>query len=831
MGIPKIALFLVLFGAAMATTGFADEIDLNSSTELYDPGAALLLYEDQSGTLSIQEIQSIDNRFERSGSAAPNFGFTSTIVWAKFAIRNGTNSTSWILEHDYAPMDYIDFYLLRDGTLEKSAKSGDLVAQSERDRKGRISQFYLDLEAGATYTVYLRFQTESSLVIPLKLRSLESAIQRDSQRQLIIGLYFGLMIIMVLYNLVIFLSTREKSYLYYVLFVAAHALFQACLLGVAQVYLWPNGTNWTNTSLGLFASLALAFSALFTREFLRTRKLLPKFGIVIDICLALALVNSFTMPLLSYAVGIRITNASLVVYSFIFIAAGIIVLRRGYKPARFYLLGWSLLAISAVIVALKNYGFLASTPFTNHVLQIGSIFEVLLLSLAITDRINLLRQEKLATEEQLLESQRAALIATEEKLYHDNLTGLPNRNRLISDIGGLGGAHLYLVNVDKFKQVNDYYGNKVGDQVLLELRRRIESLVPDTTTKLYKLHADEYALVIGGGDTGSRLSEARCIEIGNDLHEVCQNEPYAVNDRFVRLDVSVGIAGGVDSLLEQADMALSEARRTHTSVKLYDDSMPTKQQYENNLKVVSILRDALSSDAIVPYCQPIIRNSDRRIEKYECLMRIRDGSGDIVSPGAFIEIAKASKLYPELSRRMIGKSFELLKDSKYDFTLNLSIDDILSEETIDVIRGCLDDCRSSASVIFEILESEGIDRYDLVSEFIDEMKSRGCGIAIDDFGSGYSNFEHILRLNVDYIKLNSTLIRNLDTDPQAKAIVLPIVDFSKSLDILTVAEFVHSEPVFQEVDSLGIDYSQGNHFGAAAAQPIADSPTDSATGS
>ena len=100
------------------------------------------------------------------------------------------------------------------------------------------------------------------------------------------------------------------------------------------------------------------------------------------------------------------------------------------------------------------------------------------------------------------------------------------------------------------------------------------------------------------------------------------------------------------------------------------------------------------------------------------------------------------------------------------------------------------------------------------------MKDRGCGIAIDDFGSGYSNFEHILRLNVDYLKLDSSLVRTLDSDPQAKAIVAPIVSFSKSLEILTVVEFVHSEAVFQEVDGLKIDYSQGHFFGAPSPEPV-----------
>ena len=728
----------------------------------------------------------------------------------RFQIRNDTEHREWVLEHTLPPTDRVDLIQETDGMVVKTASSGELVAQ---DIPGRIARFTLNLEPGTTYTIFLRFQSKNTMALPIVIKSQERSFRHESRRQLLIGVFFGLMIIMVLYNFLILISTRELTYLYYVLFVATHAMVQAFLLGVAQLYIWPMGTDWNNVALVLFGSLSLAFSAIFTREFLRTRTLLSEFSFVIDICLGLALVNSALAPVLPYTVGIQIMNVSLVIYAIVYIAAAVVVLKRGYKPARYYLLGWSLLAVAAVVLALKNVGLVPSTHLTNYTLQIGSILEVVLLSLALADRINVMRDAKLAAEAHLLASQREALRVTEEKLYFDNLTGLPNRNRLISDSAVFTNPYLILINVDQFRQINDCYGNKVGDEVILELMRRIQSFDPGVVSRLYKLHADEFAMVADG-----EVGLARRTDVGQALHDVCHHAPYSVNDRFVRLDVTIGIANGADSLLERADMALTEARRTHASVTHYDDSMSTKQEYENNLRTVGMLRDALTDDAIMPYCQPIVSNARGRIEKYECLMRIRSGA-EIITPGSFLEIAKASKLYPELSRRLIVKSFDLFSKNSHDFSLNLSIDDILSADTIGVIRGCLDDCGRCESVVFEILESEGIERYELVSSFIEEMKDRGCGIAIDDFGSGYSNFEHILRLNVDYLKLDSSLVRTLDSDPQAKAIVAPIVSFSKSLGILTVAEFVHSEAVFQEVDGLKIDYSQGHFFGAPSPEP------------
>ena len=803
----------ILLGVATTVTAGPEPL-LLERPEAYTLGRYVELLEDRTMTMSIRDAVDSVERFRPSDSQEPNLGFTRSAYWARFSIANKTDTTGWIIENAYAPIDRIELYEVSGEAVVESMVSGDQVAQEDRSIRGATALFPVTIPTGETRTYYLRFETEGTMAMPLRIWTKDGFVERHATQQMIIGIYFGLMFIMAVYNLVIFFSVRELSYLYYVLFVVTHGIFQACLLGVASVYLWPQGGAWTNYSLVFFASLGLAFSALFTREFLHTKRMVPKLSIVIDLCLLLSLVNAIASPFIPYSVGIRVTNASLVAFSLIYIAVALVIYARGYKPARYYLIAWAALFVAAVTLALKNYGVLPSNIVTNSILQIGSIIEIVLLSLALTDRINILRQEKTAAERRLLESQEEALKATEAKLYFDNLTGLPNRNRLLLDIRSFARPHLFLINVDGFKQVNDYYGNKVGDQVLLELKSRIESFRPGLKTRLYKLHADEYALIID-----AEISIERCHELGEALHDYCQDRPYPVNETSVRLDVSIGISNEAGVLLEQADMALTEARRAHTSVRMYDETMQTKQEYEDNLKWVTVIRDALADDAIVPYFQPIVNNATRRIEKHECLIRIRDRENRIVSPGSFLRIAKASKLYPELSRRMIAKSFELLEWNPLKFTLNVSIDDIVSSETLDVIRKCLDKYRRSDSVVFEILESEGIHRYDLASSFIEEMKERGCSIAIDDFGSGYSNFEHILRLKVDFLKLNSSLIRNLDTDDQARAIVAPIVDFSRGLGIRTIAEFVHCESVFREVEAMGIDFSQGHFFGAAEPAP------------
>lgn len=194
-----------------------------------------------------------------------------------------------------------------------------------------------------------------------------------------------------------------------------------------------------------------------------------------------------------------------------------------------------------------------------------------------------------------------------------------------------------------------------------------------------------------------------------------------------------------------------------------------------------------------------------------------DESGQPVSPSQFLPAAKKIHLYRFITRCMIEQCFACFAENQYEFSLNLSCEDLLDPQLSAEIIARLESSDMAERVIFEILESEGIENYPSVRQFIDQVKALGCRIAIDDFGTGYSNFEHLLRLNVDLIKIDGSLIRQLDTDPNAITLTRGIVRFAGELGIQTVAEFVHSPAIYQQVKALGIDYAQGACIGMPAA--------------
>jgi diguanylate cyclase (GGDEF)-like protein len=803
---------LVIVFISLATSLFAEEkvLTLTADKTLYRLGGFISILEDPEGAYTLEEVREMDDQFELFQENEPNLGFSDAVYWVKLTVEEQRGvGKEWLLELGYPPMDHVEFfYQEAPGGEYDVYVSGDTVPTRKRVIPHRNHLFPIDPAPGEPHVYYLRVDSESSIVFPLRIWGKSRFSMLDSKNQLLLGLFFGLLFIMVLYNMPLFISSRERAYLYYILFVASNIVFQLAFTGVGLVYLWPNSPWWANYSLPLFGSLSVTFAILFTINFLQTRRWTPRLHKLLYVFVVISLANSCLSPIIPYWITIQITNFLLIVVAGISIFTALLVYRKGYVPARYYFLAWMFLFAAVIIVAFKNLGVLPSTAFTSSVLQTGMALEVILLSIALADRIAHLRKSREKAEQEKLQHQQIALQATEEKLYKDNLTGLPNRNSLIRDIDATAHPSLFLINIDHFKEVNDLYGNTIGDQLLVLLGKRVEAIPLSFSSTVYRLHADEFALLIP-----RPLENETMEEIGKMIYVRCQEEPYKIGDRTIRLEVSIGIASGKDNLLEKADMALTQSRETQLHFCLYNTSMGTKKQYENNLKWIDIIRASIAENRVIPVFQPILHNKSNTIEKYETLIRLQNSNQELITPGSFLSIAKKAKLYPYLSRIVINKSFEICSTSTKEFSINLSVDDLNNRDTLDLIRELCNNPQVKNRIVFEIVESEGISNYEEVASFIEEMKSKGMKIAIDDFGTGYSNFEYILRLDVDYIKIDASLIKNIHTDTLCRYVTETILDLSKKLKIKPIAEFVHNEEVFAMVNQLDVDYSQGFYIG------------------
>ncbi|OGO84613.1 MAG: hypothetical protein A2Y24_01135 [Clostridiales bacterium GWE2_32_10] len=399
------------------------------------------------------------------------------------------------------------------------------------------------------------------------------------------------------------------------------------------------------------------------------------------------------------------------------------------------------------------------------------------------------------------------------RYYEDINTGLENNEKLIKDIENKKDYAVIIINVDKFRKINEFYGYDIGDNISLQIIERIKKFIPTNDIfKIYKLQIDEYAILIR-----KRISFMNFDMFAKALYdELCEKE-YVYDNNYINIAVSIGVAVNEKSnikqdLLKNANFAIEHARKNDERFVVYSSEIENLS--EDNFEIISIIKYAINNDKIHVYYQPIVNNKTRNIEKYEALVRMEDEHGNIYAPITFLGIAKQIKLYSYITKIVITKAIEKFSALPYKVSINLSVGDMMNEEIKKfIIDKLLEHPEMYQRLIFEILETESISNYDKISAFLDDIKRLGCKISIDDFGTGYSNFFNILKLNVDTIKIDGSIIKNVATDKNAQVITKAIVGFARELNIELVAEFVSTEEIYNKVNNLGIAYSQGYYFG------------------
>jgi len=406
-------------------------------------------------------------------------------------------------------------------------------------------------------------------------------------------------------------------------------------------------------------------------------------------------------------------------------------------------------------------------------------------------------------------------------LYVDNLTQLSNRTKLIRDVQNknLGINALSIIDINSFKEVNDFFGHKVGDMILKKVVEIINEMIKFVKDKviLYKFSADVYCLA----NIGLLPNEFKDIVV-YILGSIESNVIY-IDEQEIDITATAGITFSPNNnKLITADLALQAAKQEHKKFLVFYDELDNLIKYEKNMLWTKKLKKAMDSDNIVVYFQPLVNNKTMKVDKYECLVRMLD-DGKVIAPFFFLGVSKKANQYANITKIVIEKSFKEFENLDFEFSINVSYEDIQEDDFIDFVKGKLKKYNVAKRVVWEILEDEGIKNYDLLFNFIKEVKSFGCRIAIDDFGSGYSNFEHLLKMNVDYLKIDASLVKNVARDENSYKIVKTIIEFANSLHLKTIAEYVESEEIFNITKKLGADYSQGYHFSAPIEKPILES--------
>lgn len=393
---------------------------------------------------------------------------------------------------------------------------------------------------------------------------------------------------------------------------------------------------------------------------------------------------------------------------------------------------------------------------------------------------------------------------TEKLAYFDQLTNLPNRQKMLLDISVNSPTACAIFNIDEFKEINDFFGTENGDKILQDIAKWFLKFDFET----YRIDGDEFAILYY-----EDLSIEHIKHNIENILSLFEEEQFHIEGEIIHIRFSTGIAKESKNLLTKADIAVHYAKENKIKISVYEENANIEKKYKENIAMATSIREALIDNRIICHYQPILDIKTNKINKYETLVRMIDKDGNLITPINFLNIAKKTKLYSHITQEVIHQACNTFKDREEAFSINLSIDDIKDSNTVQEIIKTIIKTNTASRIIFEILESEGIENYEEVVNFITQIKALGAKIAIDDFGTGYSNFEHILKLNVDYIKIDGSLIKGIQQDKKHKIIVETIVDFAKKVGSKTIAEFVSDEEIFKNIKEIGVDFSQGYFTG------------------
>ena len=396
--------------------------------------------------------------------------------------------------------------------------------------------------------------------------------------------------------------------------------------------------------------------------------------------------------------------------------------------------------------------------------------------------------------------------------YHDSLTKLYNKTYLEKKLNHQQNISLILLNVDNFSYINTTYGFEFGDKLLIEISQHL--LDTFNTACVFRINADEFGLIY----EGKINLEEKII----DLREYFSNRRLTIENIDLKITFTYGAVIGDENLLRDATIALKYAKNSgknnyHVYNKLHDAL--TFSNRDKFIKSSSMLHDALDEDRVIPYFQGIIDNKTAKITKFEALVRIQKDD-EVISAYEFLEAAKLSGFLPDITKIMIDKSFKIMSQHEYTFSINITEEDLNKNYLVEYLKEKTKEYNiDSSRITLEILEgiSSG-SKSDSVKQ-LRVLQKLGYTIAIDDFGAEYSNFERVLDLDVGLLKIDAKYIKDIDVNKKSYEITRAMAYFAKNANIPCVAEFVHSKSVQKVIEELGIDYSQGFYFSEPAPYP------------
>ncbi|MCH8499773.1 MAG: diguanylate cyclase [Marinobacter sp.] len=607
----------VLWGFLLAWPALAEPVPWGAHSHRISAAHYVEYWRDDDQNTSMSEVLALgDQAWRRNTADEINLGYTTTPHWFRTSLVNQSNQPLTILlELAYPVLDYVDVYLIRDGLVVRHYEMGDKVPFYERPIKHRHFAVPLEAEPGEVLDILLRVQTTSSLQVPLTFWRPDTFFAANQSISLFEGMYYGIFVVMVLYNLFVFLAVGERSFLYYVGFITAMPLFIASLHGVSFQYLWPNAVWWNDQAIIFFLSAVVVFITLFAKKFMAVRdtnhRVLNRIMLLMVGIGGLGVFSAFLVP---YGHTIRPTILVAGFGCLMILVVGIVRAWQGNVAARYFTTAWLVMLFGGIMLALSKVGAIPRNGLTENSVQVGSAIGVILLSMALADRLNREKKAAFEAQQRLFREERKVRLEQEKSLQFqqeanalleqrvqertkdletlnqrlqelnatDALTGLRNRGHFdqiftqacVKGFRFARSVSLLVLDIDHFKKFNDTYGHLVGDDCLQMVADCIKHHVTRPQDLAARYGGEEFVVLLP--DT----PQEGAVRVAERIRKELESTDFRVGDKVLRLTLSIGVATAVPkqaditkSLFKAADSALYEAKEAgRNRVAIYADT-------------------------------------------------------------------------------------------------------------------------------------------------------------------------------------------------------------------------------------------------------------------
>ncbi|MCP4969654.1 MAG: EAL domain-containing protein [Arcobacter sp.] len=396
-----------------------------------------------------------------------------------------------------------------------------------------------------------------------------------------------------------------------------------------------------------------------------------------------------------------------------------------------------------------------------------------------------------------------------ENLIVDSITKLYSREKLYRDLKEYKKVGLILIDIDSFSTINNAYGYPIGDKILKEVAKIL--LKTNTINNLvYRIESDSFIILL------ENKTNDELFEFSVKLKNILVDEQYNIDDLTLRLNLSIGISNyPYDmNLLQKAEIALYASRKKQDNkIEFYSEELEIIKIINNNLLWSKRLSKAIVLNNIKSYFQPIVECKTKKIVKYETLVRLVY-EDEVYSPIHFLGAARNAGLLTKITKIVFEQACEVFSSNDLDFSVNITDHDLMEKDFSNTLDNfCKKYNILNNRVSLEILEEQSINKNVQAQKNIRELKELGFLLSIDDFGVEYSNFSQLKSLDIDSVKIDGSFIKDINLNQYSEYITQSILFYTKKINVKTVAEFVHSKEVFDEVKNLGINYAQGYYFG------------------